>query len=162
MQAFPSSLQLNKTGRHLSNVCLLLASFCTTHGCLSRCGGAGDADGMVPLTDTRRWVFELGTEEHKKKKTHWHHWTDPRGQVRGECSWKVLAVPRLKSGLCRRSSPHTLRSLSRCLRQVGGYLDEYADFTFLTLRRAGHEAPYTAQERAFSVYSKWLVGEDIV
>lgn len=27
--------------------------------------------------------------------------------------------------------------------QVGGYLEEYTDFTFTTVRRAGHEAPYT-------------------
>ena len=30
--------------------------------------------------------------------------------------------------------------------QVGGYLEEYADFTFATVRRAGHEAPYTGRE----------------
>ena len=30
-----------------------------------------------------------------------------------------------------------------CWRQVGGYLEECQDFTFATVRHAGHEAPYT-------------------
>ncbi|PSC75722.1 serine carboxypeptidase-like 28 [Micractinium conductrix] len=85
----------------------------------------GDADGLVPLTGTRRWVFELGTEEGKKKKTHWRHWEDKRGQV-------------------------------------GGYFEEYEGFTFATVRRAGHEAPYTAKERTFYVYKTWLSVRDIV
>ncbi|PRW58008.1 serine carboxypeptidase-like 34 [Chlorella sorokiniana] len=68
----------------------------------------GDADGMVPLTGTRRWVLRLGTEEGKREKRHWTHWMDPNGQV-------------------------------------GGYLEEYEDFTFVTVRRAGHEAPYTGE-----------------
>lgn len=29
--------------------------------------------------------------------------------------------------------------------QVGGYLEEYEDFTFATVRKAGHEAPYTGK-----------------
>lgn len=29
-----------------------------------------------------QWVFDLGTEEGRKKKVHWRHWEDGRGQVR--------------------------------------------------------------------------------
>lgn len=136
---------------------------------------------MVPLTGTRRWVFELGTEEHKRKRTHWRHWTDPRGQVgrdgvegRGLVCMRParlslplqqhrwLPSPGPASGyppgaapyaalgwwaaLCPSSNPpcHAVSSVPyAALKQVGGDLEEYQDFTFLTLRRAGHEAPYT-------------------
>ena len=38
---------------------------------LPTAAATGDTDALVPLVGTRRWTFELGTEEGRKKKTHW-------------------------------------------------------------------------------------------
>lgn len=45
---------------------------------------------------------------------------------------------------------------------MGGYLDEYRRFAFTAVRRAGHEAPYTARARTAHLYRLWLTGKDIV
>eukprot|EP00897_Mesotaenium_endlicherianum_P008948 jgi/Mesen1/8081/ME000434S07329 len=44
--------------------------------------------------------------------------------------------------------------------QVGGHTEEYNDgaFTFVTVRNAGHEVPYTQPERALALFSSFLHG----
>ena len=72
---------------------------------------------------------------------------DPNGQVGGR--WQLMCDSKnllWQMGWSAQhaagptgESPHPLENNS----QVGGCLDEYEDFSFATVRRAGHEAPYT-------------------
>lgn len=46
--------------------------------------------------------------------------------------------------------------------QVGGWLEQYRHFTYLTIRHASHEAPYTQKGRTAYVYRTWLSGKVLV
>ncbi|GAB4820001.1 hypothetical protein N2152v2_007047 [Parachlorella kessleri] len=46
--------------------------------------------------------------------------------------------------------------------QVGGFMEEYEDFTYLTIRHASHMAPYSQQGRTDYVYRTWLSKKDLV
>lgn len=162
-----------------------------------------------------QWVFELGTEEGKKKKVHWKHWEDTDGQVGCTPPLRMHMLPlpvclsciMLPSSLsCYTRPPHSLARIllaacrvytwcpHACLRSARCPIDRLAatwrsirwdtpagqhaqhsnvgggrsgqgraapmrphcaslvttralqDFTFLTIRSAGHEAPYTGKQ----------------
>jgi hypothetical protein len=121
MQAAPKLRILIYTGQgscgciavlsRMTNLLVILSSCCTGFAidkdlaCMCASPMSGDADGLVPLTGTRKWVFELGTEEGKKKKTHWRHWEDEAGQVRCGAQQGAKAGPRCLVPVCPALSP---------------------------------------------------------
>lgn len=81
-----------------------------------------------------------------------------RGRLRGGRAWRPVG----EGTQPQRCSPRCLGLAPPSPVRVGGYLDEYRRFAFTAVRRAGHEAPYTARARTAHLYRLWLTGKDIV